>query len=78
MSLCLKIEISDAEEPSYQIVIGTATLIEKLVAEVGIQNIKTQTKVTAIKKKLINHLEVTGSDGSLYKALQLSALYLIC
>jgi monoamine oxidase len=43
-------EISDAEEPSYRIVGGTATLIEKLVAEVG-QNIKTQTKVTAIKSR---------------------------
>jgi monoamine oxidase len=30
-----KFEISDAEEPSYRIVGGTATLIEKLVAEVG-------------------------------------------
>jgi monoamine oxidase len=47
-----KFEISDAEEPSYRIVGGTATLIEKLVAEVGIQNIKTQTKVTAIKKSI--------------------------
>jgi monoamine oxidase len=27
-----KFEISDAEEPSYRIVGGTATLIEKLVA----------------------------------------------
>jgi monoamine oxidase len=62
-----KFEISDAEEPSYRIVGGTATLIEKLVAEVGVQNIKTQTKVTAIKE-VDNHLEVTGSDGSLYKA----------
>jgi monoamine oxidase len=50
-------EISDAEEPSYRIVGGTATLIEKLVAEVGVQNIKTQTKVTAIKE-VDNHLEV--------------------
>jgi monoamine oxidase len=47
-----KFEISDAEEPSYRIVGGTATLIEKLVAEVGVQNIKTQTKVTAIKKSI--------------------------
>jgi monoamine oxidase len=62
-----KFEISDAEEPSYRIVGGTATLIEKLVAEVGIQNIKTQTKVTAIKE-VDNQLEVTGSDESLYKA----------
>ncbi|MFB0909411.1 MAG: NAD(P)/FAD-dependent oxidoreductase [Flavobacterium sp.] len=62
-----KFEISDAEEPSYRIVGGTATLIEKLVAEVGIQNIKTQTKVTAIKE-VDNHLEVTDSNGSLYKA----------
>jgi monoamine oxidase len=44
--LCASAEISDAEEPSYRIVGGTATLIEKLVAEVGVQNIKTQTKVT--------------------------------
>jgi monoamine oxidase len=75
--LCLrkKFEISDAEEPSYRIVGGTATLIEKLVAEVGIQNIKTQTKVTA--KEVDNQLEVTGSDH--YIKLQLSALYLrIC
>jgi monoamine oxidase len=35
-----------------RIVGGTATLIEKLVAEVGVQNIKTQTKVTAIKKSI--------------------------
>jgi len=61
-----KFEISDAEEPSYRIVGGTATLIEKLVAEVGIQNIKTQTKVTAIKE-VNNHLEVTDSDGIVYK-----------
>jgi monoamine oxidase len=44
MSLCLKVEISDAEEPSYQIVNWNGHISEKLVAEVGIQNIKTQTK----------------------------------
>jgi monoamine oxidase len=48
-------------------------LIEKLVAEVGIQNIKTQTKVTAIKK-VDNHLEVTGSDGSYKAATVISTL----
>jgi monoamine oxidase len=61
-----KFEISDAEEPSFRIVGGTATLIEKLVAEVGIQNIKTQTKVTAIKE-VGNHLELTDSDGIIYE-----------
>jgi hypothetical protein len=38
----------------------------KKVAEVGIQNIKTQTKVAI--KEVDNQLEVTGSDESLYKA----------
>ncbi|PKH66545.1 hypothetical protein CXF59_11430 [Flavobacterium sp. ALD4] len=60
-----KFEISDAEEPSYRIVGGTATLIQKLVAGVGIQNIQLQTKVTAIKE-VDNHLEVTDSDGIVY------------
>jgi monoamine oxidase len=50
----------------------------KKLAEVGIQNIKTQTKVTAIKE-VDNHLEVTGSDGSLYKAATvISTLLRIC
>jgi monoamine oxidase len=62
-----KFEISDAEEPSYRIVGGTAKLIEKLVAKVGIQNIKTQTKVTTIKE-VDDLLEVTDSNGILYKA----------
>jgi monoamine oxidase len=54
------------------------TTLNEKIAEVGIQNIKTQTKVTAIKE-VDNHLEVTGSDGPLIKPLQLSALYLrIC
>jgi hypothetical protein len=49
---------------------------EKLVAEVGIQNIKTQTKVTAIKE-VDNQLEVLTNHY--IKPLQLSALYLrIC
>jgi len=61
-----KFEISDTEESSYRIVGGTAKLIEKLTAEVGIHNIKTQTKVTAIKE-VGNHLEVTTSDGSQYQ-----------
>jgi monoamine oxidase len=38
-----KFEISDAEEPSYRIVGGTAT-IEKISCRFGIQNIKTQLK----------------------------------
>ena len=61
-----KFEISDAEEPSYRIVGGTATLIEKLVEKIGIENIKTQTKVTTIKE-VDNYLEVTTSDGITYK-----------
>lgn len=60
-----KLEISDAEESSYRIVGGTEVLIQKLAAEVGIQNIKTQTKVTVIKE-VGNHLEVTTSDGTHY------------
>ncbi|MEZ7506417.1 flavin monoamine oxidase family protein [Flavobacterium sp. Arc2] len=62
-----KFEISDAEEPSYRIVGGTSTLIEKLVEKVGIQNIKTQTKITTIKE-VDNHLEVSTSDGIVCKA----------
>ena len=62
-----KFEISDAEESSFRIVGGTAKLIEKLVDKVGVQNIKTQTKVTAIKE-VDNYLEVTASNGVKYTA----------
>jgi monoamine oxidase len=61
-----KFEISDAEEPSFRIVGGTATLIKKLVSEVGIQNIKTRTKVTAVKE-IDDQLELTCSNGTRYK-----------
>ncbi|WP_432222459.1 flavin monoamine oxidase family protein [Flavobacterium sp. TMP13] len=62
-----KFEISDAEEPSYRIVGGTAKLIEKLVQEVGIQNIITNSKVTSIKE-MDGYLEITTADGITSKA----------
>jgi monoamine oxidase len=62
-----KFEISDAEEPSFRIVGGTATLIEKLVAKVGMQNIKTNTKIATIKE-IGNLLELTDSNGKVYKS----------
>lgn len=62
-----KFNISDSEEPSYRIAGGTAELVEKLVAAIGIQNIKTQTKITAIKE-VDKHLEVIDSGGNIFKA----------
>ena len=60
-----KFEISDAEESSYRIEGGTIKLIEKLVDEVGIENIKTETKVSAIKE-FADYLEVIDSNGAKY------------
>ena len=62
-----KFKISDSEEPSFRIVGGTAALIGKLAAEIGIQNIKTQTKIVAIKE-VNNQLIVTDSRGNSYLA----------
>lgn len=62
-----KFEISDSEEPSFRIVGGTATLIEKLASEIGMQNIKTDTKITAIKEEN-NQLIVIDAAGNTYLA----------
>jgi len=62
-----KFEISDSEEPSFRIEGGTETLIKRLISEIGIQNIKTNTKITVIKEEN-NHLIVTDSDGKSYSA----------
>ncbi|MBP2283905.1 monoamine oxidase [Flavobacterium sp. CG_23.5] len=62
-----KFEIPDSEEPSYRIVGGTKILIEKLVSQVGLQNIKTQTKVISIKE-IGNQLELTDSIGNCFLA----------
>jgi monoamine oxidase len=62
-----KFEISDSEEPSFRIEGGTETLIKRLISEIGIQNIKTNTKITVIKEEN-NHLIVTDSDGQSYSA----------
>lgn len=62
-----KFEISDSEEPSFRIVGGTATLIKKLISEIGIKNIKTNTKITLIKEEN-HHLIVTDSVGNSYSA----------
>ena len=62
-----KFEISDSEEPSFRIEGGTETLIKRLISEIGIQNIKKNTKITVIKEEN-NHLIVTDSDGKSYSA----------
>jgi monoamine oxidase len=62
-----KFEISDSEEPSFRIEGGTETLIKRLISEIGIQNIKTNTKITVIKEEN-THLIVTDSDGKSYSA----------
>ena len=62
-----KFEISDSEEPSFRIEGGTETLIKRLISEIGIQNIKTNTKITVIKEEN-NHLIVTDSGGKSYSA----------
>jgi monoamine oxidase len=62
-----KFEISDSEEPSFRIEGGTETLIKRLISEIGIQNIKTNTKITVIKEEN-NHLIVSDSDGKSYSA----------
>lgn len=62
-----KFEISDSEEPSFRIEGGTKTLIKRLISEIGIQNIKTNTKITVIKEEN-NHLIVTDSGGKSYSA----------
>jgi len=62
-----KFEIPDAEEPSYRIEGGTQTLINRLVTEIGSENIITKTTVTAIKE-LDNLMEVTDSSGKQYVA----------
>lgn len=62
-----KFEISDSEESSFRIEGGTAKLIEKLVEKIGCKNIKTQTKIIAIKE-VENRLEVTDSNGITHTA----------
>ena len=62
-----KFEISDSEESSFRIVGGTSKLIEKLVEKIGVQNIKTETKITTIIE-VDNHLELTDSNGIKYTA----------
>ena len=62
-----KFEIPDAEEPSYRIEGGTQTLINRLVSEIGAENIITKTTVTAVKE-LDNLMEVTDSEGKQYVA----------
>ncbi|TDE01346.1 flavin monoamine oxidase family protein [Flavobacterium sandaracinum] len=62
-----KFEISDSEEPSFRIEGGTAALIDKLSIEIGIQNIKTSTKITAIKEEN-NQLILVDSNGNSYSA----------
>ena len=62
-----KFEISDSEEPSFRIEGGTATIIKKLVSKIGIQHIKTQTKIVSIKEEK-NQLIVTDSSGNRYSA----------
>jgi monoamine oxidase len=46
-----KIEISDAEEPLFRIEGGTSALINKLTTEIGIEHIKTSTKIISIKEE---------------------------
>ncbi|MFV8321623.1 flavin monoamine oxidase family protein [Flavobacterium sp. LS2R12] len=62
-----KFEISDSEEPSFRIEGGTAALIDRLVSEIGLQHIKTQTRITGIKEEN-NQLIVTDSGGNSYSA----------
>lgn len=62
-----KFEISDAEEPSFRIEGGTAKILEKLISKIGIQHIKTNTKVSSIKEE-DNQLIVTDTDGNHYSA----------
>jgi monoamine oxidase len=62
-----KFEIPDAEEPSYRIQGGTATLIKKLAVEIGLENIKTNAKIIAIKE-VGQQLEITDSSGKSYLA----------
>ena len=58
-----KFEIPDTEEPSYRIQGGTQTLINKLVAEIGVENIATSTKVNSIKE-VHNQLELSDTNGN--------------
>ena len=62
-----KFEISDAEESSYRIEGGTIKLIERLVDEVGVDTIRTETKVSSIKE-LSDCLEIIDSNGVVYLA----------
>ncbi len=62
-----KFEISAAEEPSFRIEGGTKVLIEQLISKVGMEHIKTQTKVTSIKEQG-DQLIVTDSKGNNYSA----------
>lgn len=57
-----KFEIPETEELSYRIQGGTQTLINKLVAEIGIENIATNTKVIAIKDIDVQ-FQVTDLNG---------------
>ncbi|MCW2119150.1 flavin monoamine oxidase family protein [Flavobacterium sp. 7A] len=45
-----KFEIPDSDEPSYRLVGGTSSLIEKLAASIGLENIKTDTKICTIRE----------------------------
>lgn len=62
-----KFEISEFEEPSFRIEGGTQKLIEKLVEKIGCDNIKTQTKVTAINE-VANQMKVLDLNGTEYIA----------
>lgn len=62
-----KFEIPDSDEASYRLEGGTIRLVETLIAKVGIQNIITNTKVTAIKR-VDDQVEITTEKGEKYFA----------
>jgi monoamine oxidase len=62
-----KFEISDADEPSFRIAGGTSRLLSKLIDSIGLQCIKTKTRVVSIKD-VGEQLAVKDSNGNLFLA----------
>jgi monoamine oxidase len=70
-----KFKNPDTEEPSYRIQGGTQTLINRLVTEIGVENIVTSTKVKSIK--VHNQLELTDTNGNQFVADKVVSYHLI-
>ena len=60
-------EVPASEEPSFRIQGGTSSLIRKLVAEVGMENISLNQPISKIEKKETN-ISISTVDGTIFEA----------